>query len=172
VRNWKRAAGTLLALAVMITACSGDDPAASSGISQGRRARDFTLEAVDGSQISLSDYEGSVVLVNFWATWCPPCRAEIPSFEAAYRVYKDEGFVVLGINIEESRSVVEPFVAEMDVSFPVLLDEQGKVMNEYRALGLPMSLLVDREGVIAVRHMGYLSDGQMKEYLDELLPRP
>jgi cytochrome c biogenesis protein CcmG/thiol:disulfide interchange protein DsbE len=172
LRNRKRAAGTFFALAVMVIACSGDDPAASSGISQGNRARDFTLEAVDGGQVSLSDYEGNVVLVNFWATWCSPCRDEIPSFEAAYRVYKDKGFVVLGINVEESRSAVEPFVAEMDVTFPMLLDEQGKVMNEYRALGLPMSLLVDREGVISVRHMGYLSDGQLKKYLDELLLSP
>jgi peroxiredoxin len=172
VRNWQQAVGLLLILAAMATACSGPGPDASSGINEGKQARDFELEAMDGGSVSLSDYEGKVVLVNFWATWCPPCRAEMPSFEAAYQAHNEDGFVVLGVNVEESRGAVEPFVAEMGVTFPVLLDEKGRVANEYRTLGLPISLLVDRTGVIFARHVGFLSDDQLQEYLDELLPRP
>ena len=135
------------------------------GINQGNRARDFTLTSLDGSDVSLSDYRGNVVLVNLWATWCGPCRAEIPDLEAAYRAHKDEGFVVLGINVEEPRKAVEPFVDDMDMTYPVLLDESGLVLKEYRGLGLPMSLLVDREGVIQVRHMGFLTGKQLESYL-------
>jgi thiol-disulfide isomerase/thioredoxin len=130
------------------------------------------LEALDGGQVSLSDYDGKVVLVNLWATWCPPCRAELPILETAYQAHRDDGFVVLGVNVEEPRSTVQPFVDEMDLSFPVLLDEEGNVADEYRTIGLPMSILVNREGIIAVRHVGYLSDVTLDEYLNEHLPSP
>ncbi len=161
--------GWLLVLAVVLAACTGPGVAAPGGISEGNRARDFELDSLDGGQVSLSDYRGSVVLVNFWATWCPPCRAEIPDFEAAYRAHKSEGFVVLGINVEEPVQIVEPFVEDFGMTYPVLLDETGKVMQEYRARGLPMSILVDREGIIQRRHIGYLSAGQLDGYLADSL---
>ena len=84
--------------------------AAPSGINEGNRARDFTLETLAGDEVSLSDYVGNVVLINFWATWCPPCRAEIPDLEATYRARQAAGFVVLGVNVDESRAEVQPFV--------------------------------------------------------------
>lgn len=169
MRRWRQKIGVLLILTVLVAACSGPGSAAPQGITVGNRARDFHLESLHGEQVSLSDYKGSVVLVNFWATWCAPCRAEIPDFEAAYQAHKDDDFVVLGINVEESSRDVEAFVRELNVTYPVLLDEQGKVMNEYRGLGLPMSLLVDRDGVIQVRHMGILTANQLQEYLDKSL---
>jgi peroxiredoxin len=172
VKNWKYIAAVLLILAVMMAACSGPGSAASQGISVGNRARDFTLESLDGGKVSLSDYRDQVVLVNLWATWCPPCRAEIPDLEAAYRAHRDEGFVVLGVNVEESVQAIEPFVTNLDMTYPVLLDERGQVMNDYRALGLPMSLLVDREGVIQERHVGILTASQLERYLSELLSGP
>jgi peroxiredoxin len=165
----------LLGLALLgLGACGGPEPESGvlQGINQGNQALDFTLQSLDGREVSLSSYKGSVVLVNFWATWCPPCREEIPDFEATYRHYKDEGFVVLGINAEEPQGSVQAFVTEMGMTFPVLLDKEGKVANEYRALGLPMSLLVDREGVISLRHLGYLSGDQLQEHLADLLPGP
>jgi peroxiredoxin len=172
VKNWKYIAAVLLILAVMMAACSGPGSAAPQGISVGNRARDFTLESLDGGKVSLSDYKDQVVLVNLWATWCPPCRAEIPDLEAAYRAHRDEGFVVLGVNVEESVQAIEPFVTNLDMTYPVLLDERGQVMNDYRALGLPMSLLVDREGVIQERHVGILTASQLERYLSELLSGP
>jgi peroxiredoxin len=162
----------LLALALGLASCSSTGPgsAVPQGINEGTRARDFTLKAMDGSKASLSDYRGGPVLINFWATWCAPCRAEIPDFEAAYQAHKDEGFVVLGVNVEESQQAVESFVAEVGMTYPVLLDEHGQVMREYRSQGLPMSLLLDEEGVIQVRHVGLLSGDKLEEYLGKVLP--
>jgi peroxiredoxin len=171
VNGRKRPAGLLLILAVFAVACTGPGSVAPRGIAEGNRARDFTLEALDGNRISLSNYEGSVVLLNFWATWCPPCQAEIPDLEAAYLAHEDKGFVVLGVNVEESRSTVEPFVSRLQMTYPILFDENGKVVQEYRARGLPMSILLDRDGTIRVRHIGYLSSGQLDEYLMDVLPQ-
>lgn len=162
--------GGLFVLLVLLAACTGPGSAAPQGISEGNRGRDFTLESLDGTKVALSDYRGNVVVLNFWASWCAPCRAEIPDLEAAYQAYKDEGLVILGINVEESRQKIDPFVIEFGITYPVLLDEQGQVMNEYRALGLPMSLVLDQEGMIQVRHMGLLTADQLEKYLAKILP--
>lgn len=166
----KRLAVVALVLAATLVACEGAALPGSQGINVGKAARDFSLETVDGKLVSLSDYSGSVVLVNFWATWCPPCRAEIPDFEVAYQAHKDDGFVVLGIEVGDSSQMVKPFVADLGMSYPVLLDESSTVMKEYRVPGLPTSLIVDRDGVIQVRHVGYLSAAKLDEYLAQVLP--
>ena len=166
--NWKIAVAVLLLLAVILGACGGGDSPQSTGVNVGNVASDFALETIDGTEVSLSDYRGDVVLVNFWATWCPPCRAEIPDIEAAYQARQDDGFVVLGINAEEPRAAVAPFVQAIGMSYPVLLDEGGQVMKMYRAPGLPISLILDRDGVIRVRHVGFLTGEQLEDYLAEL----
>jgi len=140
------------------------------GVNEGNQARDFTLQALDGGEVSLADHQGKVVLINFWATWCAPCRAEIPDLQAAYEARQGDGFVVLGVNVEESRTAVEPFVAEFDITYPVLLDDTGDVLKLYRAIGLPMSILVDQEGVIQARHIGYLTADQLGDYLEQVFP--
>jgi len=170
VRIWWRFAGLLLILAVGVAACSGPGQAAARGINEGNLAHDFTLVTLDGTQVSLADYHGQVVLINFWATWCPPCRAEIPEIEEVYRARKEDGFVVLGINAQEPVRTVEPFVDTFDMSYPVLLDEAGEVIKTYRASGLPMSIVVDQEGVIQKRHVGFLSGAMLRHYLADLLP--
>jgi peroxiredoxin len=158
----------LLLLAVFLGACGGGDFAGSTGVNQGNLAADFTLETIDGTDVSLSDYRGNVVMINFWATWCPPCRAEIPDFEAAYQSRQGDGFVVLGINVEEPREAVAPFAQAIGMSYPVLLDRGGQVMKMYRSPGLPMSLILDRDGVIQVRHVGFLTGQQLEEYLAQM----
>jgi cytochrome c biogenesis protein CcmG/thiol:disulfide interchange protein DsbE len=158
----------LLLLAVFLGACGGDASAESTGVNQGNLAADFTLETVDGTEVALSDYRGNVVMINFWATWCPPCRAEIPDFEAAYQARQDDGFVVLGINVEEPREAVALFAQAIGMSYPVLLDRGGQVMKMYRAPGLPVSLFIDRDGVIRVRHVGFLTGEQLEKYLAQL----
>jgi peroxiredoxin len=114
------------------------------------RAPDFKLVATDGSTVSLADLRGKVVLLNFWATWCPPCRTEMPDLNALYR---DNGskhdFVVLGVDLEESQQQVEAFARDFKVAFPLLLDSSGKVTTESFAVRtLPTSIVVDREGYI------------------------
>ena len=170
MRNWKIVAGVLLLLAVTLVACGGGDSSGLTGVNKGNLASGFTLEALDGSSVSLGEYRGNVVLINFWATWCPPCRAEIPDIENVYRARQDDGFVVLGVSVEESREAVAPFVEAMGMTYPVLLDERGQVLKMYRAIGLPMSVLLDQDGVIQVRHVGALTMEQLEEYLAQVLP--
>jgi peroxiredoxin len=163
-------AAILLFLAMMVAACGESGAAVLPGVNTGNRARDFALETVDGDKVSLKDYEGKVVLINFWATWCPPCKAEIPDIQSTYEGRRGDGFVVLGVNVEESRATVQQFMDEIEMTYPVLLDEGGKVLQTYRANGLPMSVIVDQEGVIQARHVGYLTADQLEKYLADLMP--
>jgi len=173
VKHWKLIVVLLMLLSLGLAACAGSSTESKSpapqGINKGNQARDFALESLGGSQVSLSDFQGDVVLVNFWATWCAPCRAEIPDFEQVYQNHSDEGFVILGVNEQETPQVIEPFVQELGMTYPVLLDKQGQVMSEYRTLGLPTSLLVDRDGVIQVRHTGTMTAAQLESHLRKLL---
>lgn len=164
--------GILLLLVLAVAACSAPGAAGGGqrGISEGQRAPDFSLETLEGNKVSLSDYQGQVVLLNFWATWCAPCRAEIPAIEAVLHARQGEPFVVLGVNYQESRERVRPFAEELGMTYPILLDETGRVMQTYRAPGLPMSILLDVQGVIQHRHAGLLTESQLEGYLAELLP--
>jgi len=127
---------------------------AQTGLSVGDRAPDFTAEALDGQTVSLSDFRGRPVLLNFWATWCTPCRREMPDFQTVYRAYGPEGFAVLAVNNMESRSQVQSFADELSLTFPILLDTSGDLNFKLfggAIAGYPTSLLLDAEGVI-VRH--------------------
>jgi peroxiredoxin len=125
----------------------------------GGQASDFTLRDTDGKQIHLSDYlTKDVVLIDFWATWCVPCEAELPHLESLYKQYKDKGFVVLGIAMDgpETIAQVGPFARRYDLSFPVLLDEETKVVGVYNPKRTaPLSVLVDRKGQIARVRSGF-----------------
>jgi len=155
-------------LGSLLVACDGAE--VPRGIGLGNLAPNFQLKTLDGRDVSLEDYRGNVVLVNFWATWCEPCREEIPAMEAAYRARQADGFVVLGVNFQESREEVQAFVDAFDVSYPILLDTNGQVMKTFRGVGLPFSLMLDREGVIQVRHTGLLDGTQLANYMATLLP--
>lgn len=159
----------MLILAIAVVACSETSSAAPRGINVGNRAPDFALEALDGTKVSLQDHRGKVVLINFWATWCPPCRDEIPDIKAAFEAHQDDGFMVLGVNVAEARETVAPFVETYEMSYPVLMDESGRLTQMYRAIRLPMSVIVDQAGVIQVRHTGFLTATDLGRYLAELL---
>lgn len=113
-------------------------------------APDFELTATSGEIIRLSDLRGQAVLVNLWATWCPPCREEMPSIEKVYNEYKDQGFVVLAINMtyQDDPQKISPFVTERGLTFPILLDETGDTANDYQLRSLPSSFFIRRDGVI------------------------
>lgn len=122
-------------------------------------APEFALQDLAGDTIRLSQLRGSVVLLNFWATWCPPCEAEMPDLNALYREYGDEkGFVVVGINNRESRDVIQKFVSDRELLFPVLLDSDGSVtLKRFAVRVLPMSLIIDREGKVRDAWQGQIA---------------
>ena len=113
----------------------------------------------------VGDYRGRVVLINFWATWCPPCRAEFSVMQAAYE--KPEDLVVLAVNFQESVEDVRAFVEEQEVTFPVLLDRTGQVALAYRSRALPTSFFVDAEGIITAVHLGRMTNSQIDSYVSQ-----
>ena len=108
------------------------------------------------------------MLLNFWATWCAPCRLEMPAFQQRYRELAPEGLQVLAVNFDESEEEVRAFQQELDLSFPLLLDPGGMVQRIYRVLGYPTTYLVDRDGVIQAIHVGIMSEAQLDGYLLQL----
>lgn len=120
-------------------------------------APDFALKTLEGKTVRLSELRGKkVVLINFWATWCPPCRLEMPTMQQIYTEYKGRGFEVLAINIEpDAKDEIRDFMKELRLTFPVLLDSDMKVTRKYRLIGLPVSMLIDRQGIIRSKEIGY-----------------
>lgn len=116
----------------------------------GFQAPDFNLQTRTGDVIALSDFRGRPVLVNFWASWCPPCRAEMPAMEQVYKDYQDQGFVVLAVNAsnQDNLSQALSFVDELDLTFPILLDIEGTASNQYNLQSLPTSYFISRSGNI------------------------
>jgi len=113
-------------------------------------APDFALQNMDGETFTLSELRGNAVLLNLWATWCPPCRAEMPAIEKIYREYKEQGLVVLAVNAtsQDDPLAIVPFAEEYGLTFPILLDETGEVGALYQLRSLPSSFFIDRGGVI------------------------
>jgi peroxiredoxin len=156
---------------------SADKNAASSAGTvaapqQGFLAPDFELPTTDGETIRLSDLRGQAVLVNLWATWCPPCRAEMPAIETVYNEYKDEGFIVLAVDMtyQDDLSAVPSFVNEHGLTFPILLDETGAVAQAYQLRSLPSSFFIDREGIIhEVVIGGPMAEALLRTRVEEIL---
>jgi len=135
----------------------------------GEPAFDFALEDLNGSRVSLSDFHGTNVMLNFWATWCGPCRYEIPHMVALYSEMQGQDLEILAVNLREDAGQVRAFVSEYDMAFPVLLDLQGKVGGAYFVRGIPTSVFIDREGLIQAVHTGTLTDALLRQYVDNLM---
>lgn len=120
----------------------------------GRAAEDFTLPMPDGQQFRLSDHRGKVVFVNFWATWCPPCREEMPAMERLYIRQKDRGFAMVAVSLDASPAVVAPYLAQARFTFPVALDPRMDLANAYGVRALPASFIVDPRGVVVAMALG------------------
>jgi peroxiredoxin len=130
-------------------------------------APDFTLPARSGGEMSLNGLKGQVVLINFWATWCGPCRKEMPLLDQIYQRYKDLGFTLLGVNVEEDSAGAENWLKQTPVSFPVLFDRQNRVSKLYEVTAMPSTVIVDRKGQVRFVHYGY-TPGTENEYQDQI----
>lgn len=145
--------------------------AAAMGLGRdGRSAPAFTLQTLDGDTVSLESLQGQVVLVNFWASWCPPCRVEMPGFEKVYRERKDEGFVIIGIATDtNAQDKIRAFVEEHDISYPILLANRDVIVAYGGVDALPESFLVDREGRIQHRVVGFFAEPALRAAVGRLL---
>ncbi len=160
---------------LMLAACStssqvrGGSPSVKPA-GERNTAPDFTLKDADGRSVSLSDYKGRVVLLNFWATWCGPCKIEIPWFVEFERRHKDKGFAVLGVSMDEDGwDVVRPFVAGIGVNYRILLGTEMMAEQYGGVAALPTSFLIDREGRIAATHVGLVSRRDYEDDISALL---
>ncbi|MDR3325411.1 MAG: TlpA family protein disulfide reductase [Spirochaetaceae bacterium] len=119
-----------------------------------RPARDWTLKTLDGKTVSLTSLRGRIVFLNFWAAWCPPCRAEMPSIEALYQRFKDADIEFFAIDAAENAKTVQKFVQDQALHVPVLLDDDGKVSRDYRIQAIPATVVVGRDGTIILSSVG------------------
>jgi cytochrome c biogenesis protein CcmG, thiol:disulfide interchange protein DsbE len=130
----------------------------------GSKAPDFTLQTLEGETLSLSDLEGKAVLINFWATWCEPCRIEMPFFQDRYERYSPH-FDVLAVNYAEPEETVRRFVEAEGLTFTILLDRNAQIVRQYQVRGYPTTVIVDPDGIIQVYHIGIVTQRQLDGYL-------
>jgi peroxiredoxin len=174
-RKWTIAVAVLLGVSLalaggsVLIGRSEEEQGSAQGIRiapvVGSLAPDFTLVNLEGGIVNLSDFHGQPVLINLWATWCGPCRIEMPAIQSRFEKYRDEGFIVLAVNFDEQRADVKDFRDEFGLTFHVLLDPGAEVHKLYRTRSYPTTFFVDRKGVIQVQHIGAMTEG----YLDSNL---
>lgn len=136
---------------------------------EGHSAPDFEMRYADGRRLRLSDLRGQPVLINFWASWCGPCRVEMPELIEAYRAHRAEGLEIIAVNVQEESAVAQAFAAEVGMPFQIVIDPAGDISRRYQVRNLPSSIFIDREGVIRARWMGILNGEQLQKHLREIL---
>lgn len=130
-------------------------------------APNFTLPTKAGTPIQLSQYKGKVVMLNFWASWCGPCRKEMPLMDQIYKKYTAAGFVLLGVNVDTDSTDAQKFLTQVPVSFPIAYDRENKVAKMYDVASMPSTVFIDRKGRVRQLHRGY-NDGDENAYLSEI----
>lgn len=160
---------SILLMGLIIIACSS--AAANEGPEVGKLAPDFRLSTLDGQTVSLSDYRGQPVLLNFWQRRCLPCRFEMPFLQEVYEQRADEGLVVLGVNLLEDQATVREFVQELGLTFPILLATTPEVLVDYNIRPLPVTFLIDKDGIIQDIHIGaFTSVPEIEMKLSKIMP--
>ncbi|MGZ8255929.1 MAG: TlpA family protein disulfide reductase [Burkholderiaceae bacterium] len=175
------AAAFALALATLPALLNGSDERAESGIaapgggapscraSQGKANLSFKLQDMNGATVKLADYKGKVVLLNFWATWCGPCKVEIPEFVRAYEEHKDKGFVVLGVSIDDTPEQLKAFAKQYKVTYPMLLNQENIEQAYGPIYGVPVSIFIGRDGLICRKQVGEVKKEMLDRELKALL---
>ena len=164
----------VIALAVLFLLKQNNSYLKFSPLETGRPAPNFTLPGLDGKMVSLSNYQGHVVLVNIWATWCPPCVDEMPSMERLYQELKDENFEIVAISIDQmGAEAVAPFMKKNNLSFTALLDPEGTIKSTYQITGVPESFIVNKKGILVEKIIGprNWADPAAVRYLRDLIRR-
>jgi peroxiredoxin len=156
MRNRIAALAAMLMLALPAWAGAGDTQAPA-----------FTLQSVDGKTVTLAQFKGDVVMINFWASWCGPCRQEMPLLDDIYKQYKDMGFVLIGVNVEPDAHNANAWLAKTPVSYPILSDPKSAVSQLYQVQAMPTTVIIDRQGVVRYMHNGYLP-GDENQYMNSI----
>lgn len=160
-----RSSPTLLGLILMGAASVAS--ASPAAVTTGQPAPDFALRSMSGPNLRLSELRGHVVMINFWATWCGPCREEMPRLNDIYRLYHGVGFDLLGVNMDDATDRAGDMAHTLGVTFPVLFDESKNVARAYAVNTMPMTVLIGRDGTVRYVHQGYQS-GYEQTYLDQV----
>lgn len=149
----------------------GTDGADETTINPSEVAPDFDLTLFDGGEFSLSDHAGKPIVINFWASWCPPCREEAKLLERTWAVYEDRGVVYVGVDTQDSELPAREFLESFAVTYPNGIDTDNAVSRSYRAFDLPTTVFVDRRGTIVKRWIGAISEQQLVGWADEIVAR-
>lgn len=158
-------------LGLMVWGMLNQEPATGkSGITRvGKQAPEFTLPLFNGGEFVLQEYLRKPVIINFWASWCPPCREEAPRLERTWRAYKKQGVVFVGVDIQDPEDYARAYIREFDITYPNGPDTAGKITIDYGVVGIPVTFFVDREGVIARRFVGAITERKLVAWTEELL---
>lgn len=157
----------LLALVFALYSSFVKDP---NAVKVGSDAPNFSLEQLNGPEMALSELKGKGVVLNFWGTWCEPCKEEMPALQKQYDQFKDKGLVVLGVNIGESPVAVEPFIQQYGVSFPILLDRQSQITKLYRIGPIPTTFFISPDGEVEEIFIGQLNEAMISSKVAKILP--
>jgi peroxiredoxin len=131
------------------------------------QAPGFTLQSRDGKPVSLAQFKGDVIMLNFWASWCGPCRQEMPLLDSIYKQYKDMGFTLIGVNVEPNSHDANAWLMKTPVSYPILYDTRSQVSQLYHVQAMPTTVIIDRTGVVRFVHNGYLP-GDENQYMNSI----
>jgi peroxiredoxin len=160
----------LLGSAVVYTLYANFTKDTKQKVAVGEQAPDFALVDMQGNKHQLSEYRGQGVFLNFWGTWCPPCKKEMPYINNQYHQYKDKGVQVLTVDIQESKLAVNQFADRLKLDFPIMIDTDKEVMNTYGIDPLPATFLIDKNGKVVKYYTGELTEEKIREFMEKIKP--
>jgi len=159
----------LWALGLLAWGLVGGSPPGRAPVQARTPAPDFTLPSFEGEPVTLSDLWGRVVVLNFWASWCPPCRQEMPAFQRVWDAYRDKGVLFLGINIQDDEAEARAFLREFGITYPNLLDPPGRVATLYGAVGIPSTFVIAQDGTLRRHRVGALKEKALIGMIEEAM---